>query len=93
MTFTMVNNTRQPPPYNTNCRNYRKHNMTSQNDCLKRCLTAECVQRFDKYPFSTIVEEKVELGHLTDTDLRNETVAKELTEIEKLCGSQCTRKD
>ena len=93
MTSSLINNTRQPPPYNTQCKDYETDNFTSQNDCIKQCMTRLCVDNFNKYPFSTIVDDRVELGHLTDTDLKNMTVVTKLSEIEKLCGTRCPQKD
>lgn len=75
------------------CKDYTSINLTSQHACYKECLTEKVEQAFQKYPFSVITGERLDIGHIVDNDLQNDSTSTQLTALEDACSAECSQPD
>lgn len=81
-----------PPPFVTNCLNYRTVGLQSRGHCYEVCLTKETIEEFNKVPYptvkTTLQEDYKILGH---SDYHGNGSL--FHEIELNCTSKCYRRD
>lgn len=49
LSFTQKVTSLAPPPYDTNCRDYRMDRLISQSDCIKKCLNKWTVKEYQTF--------------------------------------------
>ena len=82
-----------PPPYETNCLDYRKVGFWSHTHCIQECVRKKVVKRFNKMPFSVIIDTPIDMKMISYTDVSDAKTSKIILDIEKECSNEiCHRK-
>ena len=108
-TFSWIRNHLLPPPYKTNCRNYRMTTkFESDRECLDQCILSKGVKELGRIMSSAIAFDPSTLGHLltnfyrdlnlslipiTTVDVNNETIRQHIRRIEEACTKKCFQPD
>lgn len=96
LSYSIVKNKRLPDPYPTRCSNY---NGLRQDVCNADCLNMITVTHLQKYPFTRIIPEKLDIdfnysfGHINSNDLLNRTLRDMFRSFELECAAKCFRPD
>lgn len=94
LTYSYIDNTRLPPPYDTNCDRYDNYG-NQQDYCLSQCLQNATMAAFGLLPFTEIIEESAVSAANYDTKIinnlnwRNATFSAMLKSFEYDCGTRC----
>ena len=92
LTYYIVRNYFLPAPYKTDCIDYRVQGFIDAEDCIKKCLINSSLAAFDRYPYSVLEAEPLNLKIFNVGILkRNETVSKMLYRLERRCQLKCKK--
>lgn len=79
-----------PPPFQTQCRWYSEYD-NLRSLCIDDCLTRLTLETFGKVPFTSIQGEGINLKHVSNIDVLNETSSKLLDELDTRCNNNCSQ--
>lgn len=79
-----------PPPYSTQCDQYRNHN-GSRKMCINDCIERNVRVSFDKVPFNVPRTEEIDLQPVSWEDIDNQTFTRLLDQLEAGCDKKCIR--
>ena len=81
-----------PPPYETNCFNYKDIGFQIDTHCIQECVKKKVVKRFNKIPFSAIIDKPIDMKMISYTDISDARTSKILFDIENECSNEiCNR--
>lgn len=89
LTATKVTTTRLKFPFKANCRDYKDTSAL----CKQECLLNATLSRFNKIPYTVLVDTPYDVKHISPIDIQNDTFYKELKNIEKFCYHKCSQPD
>src|ERR1700722_18217204 len=77
-------------PYKTNCFDYNRLKI-SKTTCYTNCLNNLTINNLKRVPYSSVISQEFNLGHVTFNDLQNDTFEALLTSYEERCNSKCSK--
>lgn len=82
-----------PPPYKTNCFDYKGSFKHGKDDCIHNCMVKKTVDFSRKWPFSIITTARANVSLITVDDMQNRTFSRIYNEINTLCAQQCSKEE
>lgn len=67
LTYSQLNMTRLPPPFDTGCKNYVEEGILSSMECRNECLVNKTLSQLKKVPFSVSVWNVTDIIHFMTT--------------------------
>ena len=90
LSYKTVNVSALEIPYKTGCRRKMANGQPySKQDCFVGCLMRLTHQKFQKVPFSILIQEPVEMLTITSSQISNDSFSDSLSRIEIECSSKC----
>ena len=89
LSYSMFVNNLLPTPYWTNCLDYQTVEYESQEACIDKCVTTECLKINQKVPFTAVQTEEIDKLHVSISDNEKEEFAKQMAQIKQDCSKKC----
>ena len=90
LSYKTVNVSALEFPYKTGCRRTMPNGQPySKQDCFNECLISLTNQKFQKGPFSILIQEPVDMLTIPSSQISNDSFSDSLSRIEIECTSKC----
>jgi len=75
-----------PPPYDTNCTN-----KLGRPECKSQCLMDVMMKKYNRIPFSEMIDQPLDMKPLSHEDLKNKTFREEMIRLDNECHEKCRK--
>ena len=80
-----------PKPYWTDCLDYQTVEYESQEGCIDKCVTKECLKINQKVPFTAVQTDAIDKLHVSISDNEKEEFAKQMAQLKQECSKMCCK--
>lgn len=82
-----------PPPYKTECMDYNQTGYESEEHCVQDCVKRRILKKYNKIPFSIIIQEPLDKQIVSYKDVSDRQKAAYILETDRVCKDViCKRK-